>query len=101
MKKGLELFGERGDKAVTKELQKIYDMNTYEPIDASKLSYQEIKDALYSMLFITEKRDGDVKARKVEIGSKQHTYDRYDKSNSSSPNVNTGSVFIIGVVDAY
>ena len=43
MKKGLELFGERGDKAVTKELQNIHDMNTYDPMDASKLSYQEKK----------------------------------------------------------
>ena len=33
-------LGERGEKAVTKELQKIHDMNTYEPMDASKLSYQ-------------------------------------------------------------
>ena len=40
MKKGLELFGERGEKAVTKELQNIHDTNTYEPIDASNLSYQ-------------------------------------------------------------
>ena len=76
-------------------------MNNYKPMDASKMSNQDRKYSLASMLFITEKRDGDVKARKVEIGSKQHTYDRYDKSNSSSPNVNTGSVFIIGVVDAY
>ena len=39
-KKGMGLFGERGEKVVTQELQKIYDMNTYEPMDASKLSYQ-------------------------------------------------------------
>ena len=40
MKKGLELFCERGEKAVMKELQKIHDMNTYELMYASKLSYQ-------------------------------------------------------------
>ena len=101
MKKGLELFGERGEKAVTKKLQKIHDMNNYEPMDASKLSYQDIKDALASMLFITEKSNGDVKARKVEIGSKQCTYDGYNKSNGYSPTVNTGSVFIKGVVDSH
>ena len=43
MKKGLELFGEQGDKAVTKEIQNIHDMNTYKPMDASKLSCQEKK----------------------------------------------------------
>ena len=53
MKKGLELFGDRGEKEVTKELQKIHDMNTYKPMDASMLSYQDRKDALDSVLFIT------------------------------------------------
>ena len=40
MKNDLELFDERGEKAVTEELQNIHNMNTYEPMDASKLSYQ-------------------------------------------------------------
>ena len=53
MKKGLELFGDRGEKEVTKELQNIHDMNTYKPMDASMLSYQDRKDALDSVLFIT------------------------------------------------
>ena len=76
-------------------------MNTYYPMDASKLSYQERKYALASMLFITEKINGDVKARKVAISSKQCMYDGYDKSSVSSPNVNTYSVFLTGVVDAH
>ena len=50
-KKVLELFGERGEKAVTKELQKIHDMNTYDPMDSFKMSYQERKNAMASMLF--------------------------------------------------
>ena len=101
MKKGLELFGERGEKAFTRELQKIHGMNTYKPMDVSKLSYQEIKYVLASMLFITKKRNFDLKSRKVAIGSKQRTYERYDNSNSSSPNVNTDSIFLTGLVDAY
>ena len=101
MNKGLELFGECGEKAVTKEPQKIHDMNTYKPMYASKIFYQERKDALASILFITEKSNGDVKTRKVAIGSKQRTYDGYYKSNSSSPTVNTDSVFLTGVVDAH
>ena len=70
-------------------------------MDASKLSYQYRKDALASMLFITEKRNGDVKARNVAIGSKQRMYDGYNKRNGSSPTVNTASVFITGVVDTH
>ena len=97
----MELFGERYEKAVTKEIQKIHDMNTYKPVDAFKMSYQERKDALVSILFITEKRNGDVKARNVAIGSKKRTYDGYDNSNGSYPTVNTDSVSLTGVVNAH
>ena len=54
-----------------------------------------------SLLFITEKRNRDIKARKVYVGSKQITYDGYDKSNASSPTVNTASVFLTEVIDLH
>ena len=38
-------------------------------MDASKLSYQERKDDMAFIMFITEKMKGDVKPRMVEIGS--------------------------------
>ena len=34
MKKGMDLFGDRDETAVMKELQKIHDINTYKPMDA-------------------------------------------------------------------
>ena len=51
-------------------------------------------------MFITEKKNSTVKARKVADGSKQRTYDGYEKSDGSSPTVITESIFLIGVVDA-
>ena len=51
-------------------------------------------------MFITEKTNGTVKARKVADGSKQRTYNGYEKSDGSSPAVITESIFLIGVVDA-
>ena len=51
-------------------------------------------------MFTTEKTNGTVKARKVAEGSKQHTYDGYEKSDGSSPTVITENIFLIGVVDA-
>ena len=101
VKKGIDIFGDRSDTALMKDLQKIRDMNTYEPMDASTLTYQERKDTLDSLLFVTEKRNRDIKARKVAVGSKQRTYYRYDKSNGSSPTVNTDSAFLTGVIDAH
>ena len=52
-------------------------------------------------MFITEKRNGDIKARKVADGSKQRTYDGYDKADGSLPTVATDSIFLTGVIDAY
>ena len=51
-------------------------------------------------MFITEKRNGDIKARKVADGSKQRTYYGYDKSDGSSPTVAKDSIFLTGVKDA-
>ena len=50
-------------------------------------------------MFITEKTNGTVMARKVADSSKQHMYDGYEKSYVSSPTVITESIFLIGVVD--
>ena len=71
MKKGIDLFGDRAEIAVTKELKKVNDMNTYEPKHAQDLTNKERKEALASLLFITEKRDDTIKARLVGDGSKQ------------------------------
>ena len=67
-----------------KELQQIHDMGTYEPLDASELSRAERLKALSSFLFIVEKRDGRIKARKVVVGSKQRTFEGYNKSHGCS-----------------
>ena len=61
-KKGINIFDYRAETAVMEELQKIHDMNTYEPMDASNLTYQERKYALASFIFITEKRYEDIKS---------------------------------------
>ena len=76
-------------------------MKTYKPMDSYTLAYQKIKDALALLLFIVRKRNRDIKARKVDVGNKQRTYDGYDKSNGSFPTVNTDSAFLVGVIDAH
>ena len=76
-------------------------MGTYEPLDASKLTRDEKRDALESLLFLTKKRDGKIKSRKCAIGSKQRSYDGYDKSAGSSPTVTTKGLVMTCAVDAY
>ena len=65
------------------------------------LVYQGKKDALASLLFITDKRNMDTKTKKVDVGSKHITYDWYDKRNGWSSTVNTESVFLTEVIDVY
>ena len=98
LKKGLELFGGNADMVVQKELNQIHQMDTYEPVHKSNLTFEDRKKALASLMFITEKRNGDIKARKIADGSKQRTYDGYKKSDDSSPTVATDSIFLTGVI---
>ena len=100
LKKGIELFGEKSDSAIVKELTQIHELETYEPILASDLSWEEKNKSLESLLFIIEKRNGYIKVRKVSDGSKHHMYDGYEKADGSSPMVATDSSFFTGVLDA-
>ena len=58
LKKGLELFGDKGQKAVSAELKKIHDMNTYVSHKANELSREEKQKALQALMFIVEKDIG-------------------------------------------
>ena len=46
LKKGRELFRDKADTAITKELQQIHDLETYDPVYKSDLYQKEKKDAL-------------------------------------------------------
>ena len=97
----IDISGESDEFAVMKELHKIHDMNTYKPMDASMLIYQERKHSIDLVTFITEKRNRDIKARKVAVGIKLRTYNGYDKSNILFHTLNTDMVFLTGVIDVH
>lgn len=61
--KGLKLFGQDGKNAVQKEMQQHHDMETYFPVDPSKLSYNDKKGAVEAMVNLIKKRTGQIKAR--------------------------------------
>ena len=46
LKKGLKAFGDRGKSAVKSELQQMQDMAVYTPLDPSKLTPEQRKQAL-------------------------------------------------------
>ena len=94
LKKELELFGERAEEAIKKELHHIHDFGTYIPQDAKLLSREEQSKAFSEFMFIVENRNGVVKARKCAVGSKQRKFCGYMKSEWASTMVSTYGVII-------
>ena len=101
LKKGMELFGNRAKEAAENELQQIHDFSTYILVMPKELTREEKIKALYALMFIVEKRDSRVKARKVSVCSKQRTFTGYVKSDWSFPTVTTEGVIITSPIEAH
>jgi hypothetical protein len=97
--KGIKLFGDRAKESVTKELKQLHDYGTYTPVHAHELTSEQRKEALASLIFITEKRCGRIKSRACVNGSTQRTY--IPKENTASPTVMNDSVMITSAIDAH
>ena len=71
VKKGIQLFGDRGKQSAASKLQQLHNMVTFIPVHAHELTREQQKQALASLMFMTEKRCGCVKSRACANGSKQ------------------------------
>jgi len=92
---GLKKFGDRGETAVMKELQQFNTYNVFEPLTQSE---SEKKDALSSLIFLKEKKNGTVKARSCANGSVQRSH--VAKEEAASPTVALESVLVTAAIDA-
>jgi hypothetical protein len=95
---GLRKFGEKGEAAVTKELDQFNNYDVFEPLFARDLSQKEKDEALSSLIFLKEKRNGDIKARSCANGSVQREH--VAKDEVASPTVSLESVFVTSTIDA-
>ena len=66
-----------------------------------ELTKLEKTKALSALFFLTEKRNGAIKGRKVADGSKQRTFDGYKRSDGTSPTVSTDGLLITAAIDGY
>ena len=98
LKKGLQVFGPPGVEAVYKELQQLHECNVGEPRDASTLSPMQKKNALGYLMFLKQKRTGQIEGRGCADRCKQHLHT--PKDDASSPRVATESVLLSCVIDA-
>ena len=76
-------------------------MDTYTPIAASDLTYEQKRKALYALFFLTKKINVDIKERKVADGSKKRTFEGYIKSDAASPTLSTDWLLITCAIDGY
>ena len=57
--------------------------------------------ALSALMFIVEKRNGDIKVIKCALGSKQRTFPGYVKSEWASPTVSTDGVILTFTIESH
>ena len=99
LNEGLKKFGDLGQAAVTKELNQFNVLNTFTPIHVSSLSADQKQQALPSLMFLTKKRNGEIKARACADGRPQCQH--IAKEETASPTVNNDSLFALAAVNAF
>jgi hypothetical protein len=100
LKTGLKRLKERGEVAVTNQsTHQLHMMETLIPQDATKLTRQQRIEALGSLMFLKEKRNGEIKGRACADGRKQRK--KINREDAASPTVATKSVFITAVIESH
>ena len=92
------MFGKRGVASIYKEMKQFDDRNVVRPLERSKISRDVRKKALGYLMFLKEKRSGEIKARGCADGRPQKLYT--DKMQTSSPTVATESIFMTSAINA-
>ena len=71
LKRGLKEFGTTGLEAVQKELQQLHDHDVLIPVFSNDLSVEQHNQALPYLMFLRQKRTGQVNGRRCADGWKQ------------------------------
>ncbi len=98
MKAAIKKWGEQVKFAISKEMKQLYWHNSYKPRHWHVLTKKQKEQILESHIFIEEKRNGTIKARKVIGCNKQRDY--ITKEDVSSPTVTAKAVMLTCVIDA-
>ena len=99
LKIGLNLFVDKGEKEVTKELTQLYNMETFIPMYYTKLTKQKIVEALSSLVVLVDKRGCRVKVRGCSYARKQR--DKISKEDATSLIVALESIMIMSFIDTH
>ena len=97
---GLKNFGDPEEKYSVKELNQIHYITTFIPLDPNKLTIEDRIKALSSLMFLVDKRDGNIKARTCAYGREQRRDDNYNKHDYASPTCANNSIMITSDLEA-
>ncbi len=92
LKAGLQKFVSQGSTATTKELTQLHTLRCFEPAEVKQLSRNARCQALTSLMFLTEKLSGEVKACACTNGSTQCTH--VAKEEATAPSVTSEAILI-------
>ena len=98
LKKGLRLFGEDGEAAVTKELQQLHNREVLEPKHPSELTKEQHVRALSYLMFLKMKKDGTIKGRGCADGRKQREW--MSKEDTTSPTISNEALILSCMIDS-
>ena len=74
MQKILQVFGDRGLVAVKKVMQQFHDLDVITPINVKTITKQQKSRELLYLMFLKEKRDGNIKDQGCADGRKQRLW---------------------------
>ena len=98
-KKGILKYGKKGKEAINKELSQLHNRDeVFKPIMISDLTKEEKEKTKNSLIFLTQKQDGTIKARACANGGTQRSY--INKDDATSPTVTTEALLTTAVIDA-
>ena len=98
---GLKRFGDRGEKAVSKDLTQLKKMHKYDPVDPKEFTNKQRMDAFNSIMFLIDKRNGDGKARSCSDGIKQRNQENYRKEDYTSSTCSNEGVMITSAIKSH
>ena len=99
LQKGLKVFKEPGAKAASAELKQQHDRVCFRPIKIADMSEEERRKAQEALMFLTEKRTGEIKGRMVYNG--KPTREWLSKEDSASPTASLEAIFTLAAIDAH
>ena len=95
VREGLKKFGQKGREAILDELKLFLDEQVFKTVE--NITDKQRKKALRIHCFLTEKRDGRIKARAVADGRSQM---RYTMEELYSPTVKLESIMLCTLIEA-